>query len=710
MLKNKFLASAAIALLLAVNNIYAEKINFEFIPFGSTGPATAEIPVEWNPEWLTKQSSFTYSHDIARIACVLANTAYTPASSSDKENTIINAYKKLGADKDSILLNYDIDYEAPIWGNDQSAFSIAHTDSILFITIRGTPLSANEWISNLNISDDTSDETSLHEGFLKATILVQDAMEQYIKKEKLDTKKIRVLITGHSRGAAITNLLAAKLAVENAFPTDHIFAYTFAAPNVTTAYNVSSSEFDFIWNIVSAEDIVPTVPPHRNEWQFTKYGHILVLANSWNMDSDVYEDDFIPRINSCFSQIMGRNYYPFKTGSFIPTQLSMILTTLNKNVGTYYNSLAGIHNKGNRILKKTDISAFVQKDESTEEDSIMNKIVEFLNERTGGLSNYAMLAVNDMHTCETYFSYLYTLSQEEAFSTLGSSQIIIKGSPSGFVQDKDENILLKFEEGKVKYTSIKLPVAARDVGLNRISIGFPANQDFKIVLTDTSLLPTETDAIVEHYDASGVLIRSYKAQKFFADRFKLYVIDAGATTLENEVMTAQTVRGKEKKNITDKSELMTDLTKRIASETSINTEGYITQGFHFGNNSTYVSLLVSSGLFKRGKMMDIQTGLGKQVKINRLVAFNCESLFKFTTFFDTPANDEKFNIVPSLRPSISIIPWHKLKIFTAVALDFNIKNFNDYAFSPDIRYNNMSEYSIGNDVKVVPSLQFGIKF
>ncbi|MCR5762181.1 MAG: lipase family protein [Treponema sp.] len=693
-------------------NYSSKLIPVEFIPFGSKDSFKTQIQVEWNPDWL-KESSFTYSHGIARIACLLSDISYTDITANPKDNSLIRTYQSLGVSPSCIKTFYDIDYNEPDKGNDQCAFSIAHTKDILFITIRGTPFNANEWISNMNISDATEKESSLHEGFLKATYIVQDAVKQYIKTENLDTKKIKVLVTGHSRGAAITNLLAAAFSVERTFPEEHIFAYTFASPNVTTAKNIHSKQFAFIWNIVNAEDIVPTMPPNRKGWKFSKYGNTLVLANSWNKDSLIYEEKLIPKINRIFTQIQDRVYRPFETGPFIPLQITMMLTSLSKDVDNYYNGITGIHKKGTKLLKKTDMEAVLNNDGSEGDDSFMDKISEFIRERTGGVSDYAAIAVKDMHACETYFSYLTALSQEEAFSTLGFSQIIIKGTPDGFVQDCEGNILLKFQEGRIQYSSIRLPAAARNKGFNSIVIGFPANQDFKVLLSKTSLAPTAIKATIEHYDAAGILLKTHKNQKFYADASKLYEIDAGSCSLKKDCLYAKAIKGSEKQEIVEKTGLSEEQKAKLTFEVNINTEGNFGYGVHYGPAKIYLTLLTSTNIFNCGKTVDLQPGIGTQQNITGPLFFDLEVLFKCTWFPYNRENanrEERFAVIPAARASLSIMPFRRARIFAAGVIDLKIKDFNDNAFSSIVRYNTMSIYGTGDTVKMAPSLQFGIRF
>ena len=64
---------------------------------------------------------------------------------------------------------YNINYENQLWGKDQCAFCIASKEiasskgrqTLVFVIIRGTPLSADEWISNINLSDESKTEKEM---------------------------------------------------------------------------------------------------------------------------------------------------------------------------------------------------------------------------------------------------------------------------------------------------------------------------------------------------------------------------------------------------------------------------------------------------------------------------------------------------------------------------------------------------------------------
>ena len=123
----------------------------------------------------------------------------------------------------------------------------------------------------------------------------------------------------------MANILGAKLDDEGVITGERLFVYTFAAPNVSQEEKTSNPKYNFIWNIINAEDIVPSVPPNRNNWKWKKYGQTKVIVNYWNSNPEKYLDDYLPRMNQYFKQMLLRNYAPFKNGPFVQIQISRLL-------------------------------------------------------------------------------------------------------------------------------------------------------------------------------------------------------------------------------------------------------------------------------------------------------------------------------------------------------------------------------------------------
>ena len=130
--------------------------------------------------------------------------------------------------------------------------------------LRGTNGTRAEWRSNF-----TPGEGEVHEGFSLAAEKIGSDLEKYIESfyktadPKISRTDFRLWITGHSRGAACGNILAARCALA---PPEHIYAYLFAVPGTTK----KPVAYPYIRNFNYAGDMITRLPPA--EYGYGRYG------------------------------------------------------------------------------------------------------------------------------------------------------------------------------------------------------------------------------------------------------------------------------------------------------------------------------------------------------------------------------------------------------------------------------------------------------
>lgn len=128
--------------------------------------------------------------------------------------------------------------------------------TIIAIWLKGTGsiFKDPQWLSNLEVLPANSNST-YHQGFSRAAEYAYEQLENFLNKNnnKIYGEK-RFWITGHSRGAAVANLLASRLTEQ--YSKKRVYAYTFATPNVTKKKNGYSN----IVNFCNQRDIVTNVP------------------------------------------------------------------------------------------------------------------------------------------------------------------------------------------------------------------------------------------------------------------------------------------------------------------------------------------------------------------------------------------------------------------------------------------------------------------
>lgn len=178
-------------------------------------------------------------------------------------------------------------------GTDVAAFVLARKElpggeTLVFVGIRGTY--GSEWLSNFNVQNAADEyEERDHTGFDLAESEIERALEAYCAEYGIGAGD-KVLVSGHSRGGAVANLLAADLDVRaqasyGPFELDDIYAYTFAAPQVSTRLsNVHDPLYNNIFNIVNPTDLVPRLP--LSGWGYHRYGVTIELPEAGDADFD----------------------------------------------------------------------------------------------------------------------------------------------------------------------------------------------------------------------------------------------------------------------------------------------------------------------------------------------------------------------------------------------------------------------------------------
>lgn len=670
------------------------------------------LDVEWDEKWFWEGKPTEYNHNIARIAALFSEISYVRVEEAPEHNPLIQSYHTLGFKDDLIEMNYILDYAAPITGNNQAAYSFAAKEiqtpngkkTLVFVILRGTPLSANEWLSNLNISDTTHENVLVHEGFSRTVSLVHTALIYYLLKNKISPDDAIFLITGHSRGAALANLLGVTLEDEGILTSERLFVYTFASPNVSQEDKTSDTRYNFIWNIVNAEDMVPSVPPNRNAWRWRKFGHLKVLVNFWNAEPDTYDETLIPRVNAIFKKLLLRTYAPFKSGPFYQTQLARVLTTFYRNIEKYYGSVFGLRNIAENILLKTfpeDEEGLKNTAEDEKQPLLVRMVQRSINTKREGGFDYIKNAFVDMHACETYLSILLALDEEEAFSDMGSSQIVISGSYDCAVYDDDGTLLARVIDGILEISTMRVPIAAMPL-LGKIVIGFPKNKELNVVLLKDSILPTAIPYKIEYYDSDG---------SFFGETYRHYLFPqgktsisftAGSSTFASERLNTERLFWSDTKALAKKYDLRPEVKFKILGELSFTGSRDLYVGVSTGSQKVFLDVLGSFPLKKSPDYACLSLGIGRQHSLYGRILLGAEVFNKF--YWSKYDGSWNFDAVPSARLTLSLKPGRTVSFFAGPFFDFNIRGFNDDAFR------DRCTHKITDKLQFAPSFNFGIRF
>ena len=251
---------------------------------------------------LQTMDSAHYDQGLAEMAALYAMLAYDDYSYSSEESSYYTQTERRDAPEPlQAQLSADgyLHVESQNYKNDNE-HDISYTlacqnvkdgEVLLAVILRGTD--GVEWLGNMDVG-----RGSRHESFEKANQSLQSAIKAYISKYKLDN--IIFFVTGHSRGAAVANLLTADLNQNAAaFKTDasKVFCYAFATPNNTTAPAADKNIFNFTFE----DDFVPQVP--LKKWGFGKYGSTATASAQALYESN---SEFNSRMNRYANLSYGR--------------------------------------------------------------------------------------------------------------------------------------------------------------------------------------------------------------------------------------------------------------------------------------------------------------------------------------------------------------------------------------------------------------------
>ena len=187
---------------------------------------------------------------------------------------------------------------------------------MIVIAVRGG-LYEREWGDNFRLGQ-TGNESE-HKGFATSRDTVMGYLKKYLEdliqtNEIRQTSKLKFWITGYSRGAAVANMVAAKLTEEGkilSLPFNIskgvVYAYCFATPK--NSRNATSVGFENIFNIINPTDPVPRFAfgkedwnngnmPFLDLWKFDRYGITKFLTAPNDGDFNARQSNMFIQLNS----------------------------------------------------------------------------------------------------------------------------------------------------------------------------------------------------------------------------------------------------------------------------------------------------------------------------------------------------------------------------------------------------------------------------
>ncbi|QNN74793.1 hypothetical protein H9L19_05105 [Weissella diestrammenae] len=217
-------------------------------------------------------SSYTFDLSLAQTLSIADLNSYgSGLSDVTGDGTAENTLQTMGF-KDVIGYNYNVASQAQKDSWSTTAYAIGHKDMGLYdayaVIVRGTP-DDDEWIGDWDIRSNQPDTQTIHQGMNKAAEDVEGQLKAYAKNHQqhgglltsdsttLNTKT-KIIISGHSRGASVTDILATSLGKQG-LDKNNIYAYAFSPARTMTSTALKNNDFNYIWNIIAPADFIPTL-------------------------------------------------------------------------------------------------------------------------------------------------------------------------------------------------------------------------------------------------------------------------------------------------------------------------------------------------------------------------------------------------------------------------------------------------------------------
>jgi len=173
---------------------------------------------------------------------------------------------------------------------------LSNGTTVVAVILRGTD--EVEWKGNFKVWKNANTPTTYAYSFNRAAVTLYGNLCSYLLDNVDKNSNVKFWVTGHSRGAAVANILSAMLTNSNTahecdndiygaysetiwlfnqyYPTnsDNVYAYTFATPNVkyvgTNNLGSLTAGYENIRNYVHDNDFVTEVP--LKKWGYDKFG------------------------------------------------------------------------------------------------------------------------------------------------------------------------------------------------------------------------------------------------------------------------------------------------------------------------------------------------------------------------------------------------------------------------------------------------------
>lgn len=454
------------------------------------GDTTGSVNVSFKQNWF-KDDSVNYNHNLAKLTSQYVMLGYSDAVSYSSKPNLENALKAIG------MNNVEIVAQA---GRDDINYFIASRKvtvnskeyDLVFVGLIGSYHA--QWYSNFDPGTG-----AVHQGFLSAKQFVYSALTKYIKAKGFSKDSTKILIAGHSRGAAASNLLAADLIKGGVYAKpENIYTYAFATPNSTTLPERTDAKFNRIYNIVNPEDFVTKCMPA--EWGYGRYGQTYVLPSKTNTSSSGYSK-YKSNMQLYYDSFTdGDTYKPYSGGEADTRSVVDSMTSSIDDVNEFYNktlwvgiipmsaykffqdSLCHVVSQEDDLVDWVSLAAIAEGTLTIPTSSRVFKdvLVYFLMNGTG-----LNPCFENAHKAETYCAYMMSMTESQVKQPRQAYKNTVNCPVDVTVIDNETGEIV----GRITNNAIDEEIASKEnsvvmtVDGDSKAFWLPSDGDYEVILT-----------------------------------------------------------------------------------------------------------------------------------------------------------------------------------------------------------------------------------
>ena len=434
-------------------------VSAEFKIMGAAG----KIDVDYDLSVFSHPSA-QYDHELCRLACKLVTAGYDDLTEDPSAEAVSGfPWTQYGLKTVLDAMGFDHQEIQPKAERDEVSYFIASRDIELETGTFRLVVAAfigsykKTWFSNFDpygvdrVANGgkgyAGDEEKglIHLGFADARDFVHGRISAFIKRNPSDLP-IKLLLTGHSRGAATANLLGAKVLANGGFgdgvdiDADNVYTYGFATPNYADGkkLDLNDARFKRIFNIVSPEDFVTEVMPKAIG--FGRYGTTYSILGQDNASLTDYAREKAAMRPYFDKYRIGKPYVSYKKGNRDVQKVAKAMAASMPDLDAFYHKKMRecFHDYTPFEYYKYTLCGYVGGNDSPEDQQNINRAMKLMLgsafDLIGTSSSYRSLSkffvfkegiggatggklgaqyFGDAHAIVTYLAYLMSMTEEQ---------------------------------------------------------------------------------------------------------------------------------------------------------------------------------------------------------------------------------------------------------------------------------------------------------